>query len=185
MENAVLVLDFDGVVAKLNVDWMKVYSRVSEIAGYKVTDLITFWKNTYGTSIYDKANKIIEEYEMEAISKSEIYDDVIEALELFKGRKYLASMQSQKVLEKFLEEYGIRKYFKEVLGRDRFGSKRRQLMYILEKERGNKVYFIDDLQRNVDSCIDLEIECIIIRRYEGESLLEKIREIVARHSLKS
>jgi hypothetical protein len=94
-------------------------------------------------------------------------------------------MQSQKVLEKFLEEYGIRKYFKEVLGRDRFGSKRRQLMYILEKERGNKVYFIDDLQRNVDSCIDLEIECIIIRRYEGESLLEKIRKIVARHSLKN
>lgn len=120
----------------------------------------------------------------EAIEKSEIYDDVIEALELFKGRKYLASMQSQKVLEKFLEEYGIRGYFKEVLGRDRFGSKRRQLIYILEKEKGNKVYFIDDLQRNVDSCIDLGIECIIIRRYEGESLLQKVREIVAGHSIK-
>lgn len=185
MENTVLVLDFDGVVAKLNVDWPKVYSKVSEVAGYRVTDLITFWKNTYGTSLYDKANKIIEEYEMEAIAKSEIYDDVIEALELFKGRKYLASMQSQKVLEKFLEEYGIRGYFKEVLGRDRFGSKRRQLIYILEKEKGNKVYFIDDLQRNVDSCIDLGIECIIIRRYEGESLLQKVREIVAGHPIKS
>ena len=175
MENAVLVLDFDGVVAKLNVDWMKVYSRVSEIAGYKVTDLITFWKNTYGTSIYDKANKIIEEYEMEAISKSEIYDDVIEALELFKGRKYLASMQSQKVLEIFLEKHNLRKYFYEVLGRERFGSKRKQLEHILEREKGNKVYFIDDLKRNIDSCNDLEIECILLKRWEGETLLDIIK----------
>jgi phosphoglycolate phosphatase-like HAD superfamily hydrolase len=112
---------------------------------------------------------------MEAISKSKIYDDVIEALELFKGRKYLASMQSQKVLEIFLEKHNLRKYFYEVLGRERFGSKRKQLEHILEREKGNKVYFIDDLKRNIDSCNDLEIECILLKRWEGETLLDIIK----------
>jgi len=44
MVEMVLVLDFDGVIARLNVDWATVYRKVSEVAGYKVTDLITFWK---------------------------------------------------------------------------------------------------------------------------------------------
>lgn len=179
MFEPVLILDFDGVIAKLNVDWTIVYRKVSEIAGYNVTDLITFWKNTYNTSVYEKANKIIEEYEMRALSKSRMYDDVPEALEFSKGTKYLASMQSQKVLEIFLEKNGIRKYFKEVLGREKFGNKRRQLVYILERENGKKLYFIDDLQRNIDSCDDLGIECVLIKRWEGETLLQKIREIFA------
>ncbi|MCX8188488.1 MAG: hypothetical protein N3F64_02140 [Nitrososphaeria archaeon] len=177
MWEQVLVLDFDGVIVKLNVEWPKVYNKVSELAGYPVTDLITFWKNTFGTELYYKANKIIEEYEMMALSKSSIYADVYEALKIFNGTTYLASMQSQKVLESFLEENGLKSYFKEVLGRERFGVKRRQLEYIIEREKGKRIYFIDDLQRNLDDCSDLDIKCILIKRWEGESLLQKIKEI--------
>lgn len=178
MSEKVLVLDFDGVIVKLNVEWPKVYSKVSELAGYNVTDLITFWKNTFGTELYDKANKVIEEYEILALSKSIIYPDVHKALKIFNGTIYLASMQSQKVLESFLEKNGLKAYFKEVLGRERFGVKRRQLEYILERERGKNIYFIDDLQRNIDSCEDLNIKCVLIKRWKGESLLQKVREIL-------
>jgi len=117
---------------------------------------------------------------MEAALKSDVYGDVREALELFKGRRHLASMQSQRVLETFLERNDLRKYFSEVLGRERFGSKRKQLEYILEREKGNMVYFIDDLQRNIDSCSDLGIECVLLRRWEGETLLQKVRELLKR-----
>ncbi|MEM2074056.1 MAG: HAD hydrolase-like protein [Nitrososphaeria archaeon] len=178
MSEKVLVLDFDGVIVKLNVEWPKVYSKISELAGYPVTDLITFWKNMFGTELYEKANKIIEEYEMNALPKSTIYPDVHGALKIFNGTIYLASMQSQKVLESFLEKNELKAYFKEVLGRERFGVKRKQLEYILEKERGNKIYFIDDLQRNIDNCDDLNIKCILIRRSEGETLLQKVKEIL-------
>jgi len=178
MINMVLILDFDGVITDLNVDWELVYKEVSKLAGYNVDGLLTFWENCYGTELFNSSSKIIEKHELEAVPGALLYDDIKPAFESFKGPIYIASMQSQKALEAFLNKHNLRHYIKEVLGRDNFGIKRRQIQYIINKEQGNKDFiFVDDLPRNRDDCSDLGVYFILFNRKNGDDLVKIVERI--------
>jgi phosphoglycolate phosphatase-like HAD superfamily hydrolase len=114
----VIVLDFDGIITDLNVDWKLVYGELSQHFGYKIQSLIIFWKESFGTEAFNESSRLVEEYELKALSNARPYDDVEPFLKSFNGRKYVASLQSQKVLDLFLEKYGLKRYFTQVLGRE-------------------------------------------------------------------
>jgi len=174
----ILVLDFDGVIADLNIDWHLLRAEVSRTVGFKVDSMLSFWENYFGTKLFYPANDIVERYELEAALNTAPYNDVKPALESFKGIVYLASMQSEKVIDFFLDKYDLKKYFKETLGRTRFGSKARQLQYIMAKGRKcEKVILIDDSKRNIESCHRQGLSCILLNRKGGDNLLDVIKKI--------
>lgn len=172
----VLVLDFDGVITSLNIDWNVVREEVSRTVGFKVDSMLAFWENYFGTKLFDLANDVVERYELEAVLNVKPYDDVEPALESFKGVAYLASMQSEKVIDFFLDKYDLKKYFRETLGRSRFESKTRQLQYIMAKEtRCEKVVLIDDSKRNIESFHEQGLSCILLNRKGGDNLHDIIK----------
>ena len=178
MIKTVLILDFDGVITDLDIDWELVYKEVSKLAGYSVDGLLTFWENCYGTELFNSSSKIIEEHELEAISRAILYDDIKPVFESFKGPIYIASMQSQKALEAFLNKHNLKLYIKEALGRDNFGTKRQQIQYIINKEQGYKDFiFVDDLPRNKDDCSDLDIHFILFNRKKRDNLVKIVERI--------
>ncbi|MGQ9781065.1 MAG: HAD family hydrolase [Nitrososphaeria archaeon] len=178
MTKTTLVLDFDGVITDLNVDWKLVYKKISELVGYDVDSLIPFWKKYFGTELFRRCNKIIEEYELQAVSRCRPFEDVEPALASFDGPIYIASMQSQKALEEFFSKNGLRHYLREVLGRDNFGSKSRQIEYIIGRERDYRhIVFVDDVQENLNECSRLKIRCILFNRKSGDSLHDLLRRL--------
>ena len=171
MTGRVLVLDFDGVVTRLEIDWSYVRAKVSETIGRRVDSLNAFWEESFGSSLFRKASALVEEYELQAVSKSRAYEDVRQALKSFDGPVYLASMQSGKAIDVFLNKHFLRRFFKEVLGRERFGSKERQLLYIIAGEdEGAEIVLVDDSKRNLEMCNKLGIRCILLDRRAGGSL---------------
>jgi len=140
-----------------------------------VHSILDFWEEYFGTELFDVANRIVEDHGLDAVWRAKPYGDVRPALERFRGTLYLASMQSMKVLEIFLDKYSLRGYFKDVLSREGFGSKRSQLQFIIEREEaGSDVILIDDSWRNVSECSKLGVRCILFRRWEGANLLDVI-----------
>jgi phosphoglycolate phosphatase-like HAD superfamily hydrolase len=173
----VLVLDFDGIITDLNVDWKLVISKLSQHFGHEIQNLIIFWKESFGTEAFNESSKLVEKYELKALSKARPYDDVEPFLKSFNGRKYVASLQSQKVLDLFLEKYGLKRHFTQVLGRDNFGCKRRQLEYIIKREKDKDIIFIDDSLTNILECENLKVHKILFQREKGITLLDLLPKI--------
>lgn len=180
-----VILDFDGVITRLNIDWDKLRSLVASKTGLKLNSFLAFFEENYGTKQYDIVHEIVTEHEVKSIEHSEPYEDIYEFLETISMYYpvFIASMQSEKSIKLFLEKYSLIKYFSEILGRDRFGSKRKQLEYLISKIGlpNQCIFFIDDLWRNIKVCEEIGIKCMHLDRKEG-SLLELIKEI---NSLKS
>lgn len=172
------MLDFDGVITSLNIDWFKVLEEVSMIIGFKVKSLLDFWEEYFGTREFHLVNEIVEKYELEEVLRVKPFDDVKIVLENFHGSIYLASMQSEKALKLFLEKNCLDVYFREVLGRNRFKSKVEQLKYILMKERDGEVIFVDDSKRNILKCQSLGVKCILIDRKRGDNLINLVNSVI-------
>jgi phosphoglycolate phosphatase-like HAD superfamily hydrolase len=170
-------LDFDGVITRLEIDWDYVRAKASEAIGVRIESLNTFWGETFGTSLFRRVSALVEEYELQAVSKSRAYEDVKPALESFDGPIYLASMQSEKAINVFLNRHFLRRFFKEVLGREHFGSKGRQLLYIRGVEgEGDEIFLVDDSRRNVETCEKLGIRCILLDRKAGDNLASALQK---------
>jgi len=178
MNKIVLILDFDGVITSLNIDWITVREEVSRRVGFRVESMLEFWERYFNTELFNLANEVVESYEFEGIMKAKPYDDVKTALRSFDGLIYLASMQSERILSIFLQKHGLKDYFKEVLGRDRFGSKLRQVRYIIDREdNAGRMILVDDSRRNISSCQVLGIKCILFNRRAGDSLIRLINNL--------
>ena len=178
MRRLVLILDFDGVITRLNIDWVKVRGEVSRVIGFNVDSLVDFWDKYFGTEIFDLASRIVERYELEEVLRVKPYDDVEKALQSFNGKVYIASLQSKNALKIFLQRNRLNGYFEEVLGREDFGSKFRQVQYIMGREvDAKRIIFVDDSRRNISSCKPLGVECILFDRNSGSNLISLIEGI--------
>jgi phosphoglycolate phosphatase-like HAD superfamily hydrolase len=177
MKKTVLILDLDGVITDLDIDWRLVYKRTSEIAGHDIEDVITFLEDCYGTEMFDLSSKILEEQELKVILKAQLFDDVKPAIKSFKGPVYIASMQSEKALNIFLDKYNLRPYLREALSRDNFGAKKRQLKYIIEKESDNNNFvLVDNRQEYSDDCNYLNVLFILFDRKRRDNLIKTVKK---------
>jgi phosphoglycolate phosphatase-like HAD superfamily hydrolase len=161
-----VALDFDGVIANLEVDWNDVIRKVSKIAGQDIKSLLTFYESNFGVPIYQKVSAEIENIELEALKKTQSVPFIAEFLKSLAEKKvpiYIVSMQTQKVIKVFLDQQGLSSYIKEIVTRERFPSKRAQVEYVT-KTAGGRVLFVDDLRRNLISCQGLNSECFHFQR---------------------
>jgi len=76
----ILILDFDGVITDLNIDWITVREEVSRRVGFKVESMLEFWEKYFNNELFNLVNEIVERYEFESVIKAKPYDDVEKAL---------------------------------------------------------------------------------------------------------
>ena len=165
MENTVgtdyvLVLDFDGVITRLNIDWRSLREELSEYLGIKIVSINKLFEETYGTPTFWLAHEFVERRELLAVETSVLNEEVANLIVSFPGIKYVATLQSERAVVKFLEKHGLL-LFKEILGRPRFASKEQELRYILNTIEPEKIIFIDDSRQNIEICKKLEIKYCI------------------------
>ena len=165
----VIALDFDGVVTNLNIDWHAAIRLTSTIVGYEIKSLLTFYEAKYGKPIFQTVSKRIEQLELEALKDAKLTPFIREFLQELSERHvemYIVSMQSVLLVKKFLSKHDLAFYFKDVVTRERYPSKKAQVTHVLEKSGvcPNQVLLVDDSARNISKCKELGVVCFHFSR---------------------
>ncbi|MEM2999381.1 MAG: HAD-IA family hydrolase [Candidatus Bathyarchaeia archaeon] len=181
-----IALDFDGVITNLNVDWDAALRLASAVAGYRIENLIPFYEATYGTLIFQKASKLIEQLELEALKDAELAPytmDFLEKLAELKVAVYIVSMQSRHVVLKFLSKHGLSAYISDVVTRDICPSKKTQVLYVLEKSHASpeQVLLVDDSAGNITSCKELGINCFHFEKQQDPQKTKEMWGTILKH----
>jgi FMN phosphatase YigB (HAD superfamily) len=186
MENSVnlskvkiVALDFDGVVTSLDIDWNYAIRLASDMAGYDVKSLLTFFEASEGKPIFQTVSREIEKLELEALEKAELtpfITDFLQKISEMHVEVYIVSMQSARVVKKFLGDHGLTRFFKDVITREKCPSKKAQVTYVLKNSgiRAAEVLLVDDLARNISKCQKLGVRCFHFARQQNS---RKTREM--------
>ena len=161
-----VALDFDGVIANLEIDWKNAIKQSSKIVGHDIKSLLLFYEECYGTPIFQKVSLETEKIELEALKKSKPVPYIVEFLQKLSKKHveiYIVSMQSQKVIQTFLNQHGLGSYFKEIVTREQYPTKQAQVQYVAKTTSG-KVLFVDDSKRNIENCRGLGVVSFFFAR---------------------
>jgi phosphoglycolate phosphatase-like HAD superfamily hydrolase len=184
-KNCAIVLDFDGVMTSLDVDWKVLHAGIEAKLNLTFDSFADFFERNYGSLEFERVSDLVKQTELEAVKRSEPYSDVLPALEMIRNegsKAYISSMQSRDVLNYFLEKFELVSYFESWLGRENGGSKRSQLEQIknsVSKKKeyssvGNRLYLVDDLARNISVGRNLGYESILFKREKNSKNLVDI-----------
>ncbi|MDP7982849.1 MAG: HAD hydrolase-like protein [Conexivisphaera sp.] len=160
-----LLLDFDGVITRLDLDWGKIREEVGRAVGRRISSLNEFFEESYGTDEFAVAHSIVESHELEAIKNAKPIDEAVALLRASKAPVMISTMQSERAVGEFLVINGLDKHVDEILGRPRFGSKEAQFAWV-EREKGYRpkdVLFVDDSMRNISKCMKFGFCCVLMR----------------------
>jgi HAD superfamily hydrolase (TIGR01509 family) len=183
----VVALDFDGVMTNLNVDWNYAIRLASQIVGYDIRSLLTFYETSHATPIFHLISREIEKLELEALRNAKptpFLDEFLDKILKANAEICLVSMQSACVVEKFLKRHNLVHYFKEILTREKFPSKKAQVDYIVNclGMKPEEVLLVDDSERNIAQCRELGIRCFHFKRRQDLDVIKimwhRIHEIV-------
>jgi len=168
----VIALDFDGVITNLNIDWHSAIRLASTIVGYDIKSLLTFYEAKYGTPIFQRVSKRIEQLELEAVKDAKLTPFIREFLQKLSEmhvETYMVSMQSALVVKKFLSKHDLKFCFKDIVTRERCPSKKAQVTYVLEKSGvcPEQVLLVDDSARNISTCKELGVTCFHFARQQN------------------
>ncbi len=159
-----VALDFDGVIANLDLDWKAAIRQASAIAGYDIKSLITFYEQCFGTPLFQKISAEMEKLEIQALKTSPILPDAKEAIKKLAEKNvglYIVSMQSNCVIKTFLDQNGLTSYFKDIVTREKCPGKKSQVEYVLKNYSitPSQLLLVDDSKRNITLCSKLGISC--------------------------
>ena len=175
----IVALDFDGVITNLKVDWNYAIRLASQIIGYDITSLLTFYETSHDTPIFYLVSKEIEKIELEALKSAEPTPFLVEFLdEIVKANAEicLVSMQSALVIKTFLTRHDLVQYFKEILTREKFSSKKTQVECILNCSgvKPEEVLLVDDLKRSIEQCKELGTRCFHFKTNQDLPTIRKM-----------
>ena len=182
-EVKVLALDFDGVITNLDVDWNSAIHMASTIAGYDVRSLLAFYESSYGTPVFQRVSKEMEELELKALRNAEPTPFVKEFLQKVSESRietWMVSMQSALAVEKFLQEHDLTSCFKEILTRGGYPCKKAQIAHVLKKSgvSPEEILLIDDSKRNITNCKELGIRCFHFARRQDVARTRKMWNLI-------
>jgi HAD superfamily hydrolase (TIGR01509 family) len=175
----VVALDFDGVVTKLNIDWNSAIRMASQMVGRDIKSLLTFYETCQGTPIFHLVSKEMEKLELEALKTAEptpFLDEFLEKISKAHVETYLVSMQSASVVEKFLKEHDLARYFKGVFTRETFPSKKAEVNHIVNLlgVKPEEVLLVDDSRANVKQCEELGVKCFRFKAQQNSDAVRKM-----------
>jgi phosphoglycolate phosphatase-like HAD superfamily hydrolase len=183
----VVVLDFDGVLASLEIDWLSLRQEISAALNIEIDTFADYFGQNFGKSDFERVSELVKKAELSAAQNTEPYSDVRPALESLRTKgvdTFIASMQSIEVLNYFLKKHGLNPFFVEVFGREFEGSKRAQLEQIRRIQQKGKpllapsFVLIDDAKRNTVLASELGYTPILFDRCDGASLVDVINSIL-------
>ena len=129
-----LMFDFDGTLVNLSINWEKLKEDLRRLLGSKkplVPLLSSIEAIAKGNvELKEKAWKLIEEYELEAVGKINFDPEMVKLFSKLKAESYriaLLTLQGRKPIEKALRKLKLRKFFDCIISREETPSREEQI----------------------------------------------------------
>lgn len=174
-----LIFDLDETLVLLPVDWGMVYRDLSRLLGRDVNSFVATLPSIWGSEVYWRVSKLVEEYELKSLDRLVVLDDspsIVREL----GRRYrlsLTSLQSKEVIERVLTSMSIRELFDILVSREDRPTKEEQIRFVLTS-RGyepSKTLMVGDRVNDVVSALRNGCKAALVLRREEE--LENLRRL--------
>ncbi len=144
-----IILDLDGTLFKLPVNWARVRAKLVEEGLARKwesvqTTLTRLWTANRG---YERASKVIEEFELEVVDDTPALVElgILKELREAGFRLCVATKQASSVAEKLLRQHGFRETVEYIVGRDSgYGPLKRKLFQACMKNIGGNAIVVDD-----------------------------------------
>lgn len=168
-----IILDLDGTIIPMLVDFEKVRSEVRKILNinHPLRPLgESLVKLEIDEDLRRKAWSIVEKAELESIEKLDvkIVEENTRAIKKTAERGVklvLVTMRSIDTVIPILEKLGLVNVFKDIVTRTLLPGRRRQLEHILESSNTEKSIFIGDTEEDEQVAADLGVEFIRVHDY--------------------
>jgi len=165
-----MAIDFDGVITYLDMNYAFLRNKASELSGRRVRTLTEFFAKFFSTDEFWKVSNMVKQYELKAVENAPLNPEAIELIENAYRKNisiYLTTAQSREPVEIFLERYRLRNFFKDLLTREEYGSKRAMYLRIINDEglSPEEVAVIDDMEINIVQCKEIGMRCFHVDRY--------------------
>ncbi len=175
----VIVLDFDGVMACVKIDWRHVKDVASKAIGRNVESLLKYFRESFGSPEFKFISSLVRCFEERALrySKPTLLALRLPRIAASKGvRVYIATMQCSDTVHYFLSRFNLTPYINGILGREEFPSKFEMLKAIMNLEgvEGGNIVLIDDSVSNLLAAKSLGINVI---RYRAPECLSPSRSV--------
>ena len=134
-----LIFDFDGTLTHLHIDWEKLKKELRKLLGSKssLTPLFPSIEalTKDNSELREKAWRLIEKYELEAVKEIKADFELIELFKKLKARGFqvaLLTLQGRQPLEKALRKLGLQEAFDNIITREETTSREKQIKKMLE-----------------------------------------------------
>ncbi len=163
-----VAIDFDGVLTRLDLDYPMLRRRASQILGREVTSLQRVFNEEFGKPAFYLVNELVREAEVKVVQDAPVFKDGVALVKQLYGEGkslYLTTMQSLEPVVIFLQDHGLVQYFKAVLTREDFRSKKEMFQWVKDVEGAEprEVGVVDDSERNIGWCRELGMVCVLWR----------------------
>jgi len=173
-----VALDFDGPITNLDIDWNAAIRQASQIAGYDIKSLITFYENSHATPVFQKVSCEMERLELYAVATAQpkpYLENFLKTLQDKKIPAYIVSMQSPKPIHVFLDQHSLTSYFTGFLTRLDCPNKTTQIQLVAKQANlsPKQILLVDDSKRNIAACQQTGGTCFFFKRTQS---LKELRE---------
>ena len=168
-----VAFDFDGVITNLSIDWKDAIRKASQIAGYNVKSLLTFYETCHGTDLFRKVSVEMEKLELEAAKTAQpkpALEDLLRNLKTSQIPLFIVTMQSQKPIHAFLSQHRLSSYFSGIITREDCPNKVAQIQ-CAAKHAGlhpSQILLVDDHWRNIEKCKELGAVCLQVKTVQSQ-----------------
>ena len=180
-----LVLDFDGTIAWLRVDWKHVRSELERrYSGLKGKPIFTWLQERFLRGLdVEGPMEVIREAELKAMGDLDFDGELVELLHQLRARgarMALVSMQDDDVLRRALEKMGLEGVFDVVIGRRTELIRERQLSLVLDTWgiRPSQALFISDRIEDVEVGLRMGLRALRLFYLDG-SVKKWLKELLA------
>lgn len=169
----ILVLDVDGTIVPVSIDFDKLRSEVRRTLGINHS-LKPLGESLSNLNIKEdlklKAWELIERAELESIDKIELEEvkenvDLLETIPQTGIELLLVTMRSMKSIKPLLLKIGLDEFINRVITRDHYPSREQQLKHIKETYKDLNIVFIGDTDYDEESSLRAGVDFIRVRKY--------------------
>ncbi|KYH37404.1 MAG: haloacid dehalogenase domain-containing protein hydrolase [Candidatus Bathyarchaeota archaeon B24] len=174
-----LIFDLDETLVLLPVDWGVVYRDIGRLLGREVTSFAATLPMLWGSDMYWKVSRLVEEYELKSLSKLVVLDDSPSIVRGLRKdyRLSITSLQSRKVIERVLHIMGVRELFDILVSREDKPTRREQIRLVLTAGgyEASETMMVGDRVDDVVSALKNGCRAALVVRKTNE--LENLRKL--------
>ncbi len=182
------IVDLDGTLVRLHIDWKSVEKLIQEISKGSTKTFLGFVARYWGSPVFWKIHSAVEEMELRAVESMEVLDDAPTFIRILKSMARIAivTMQSRRACIEALKKLGVADTVDAVITREDCSTRFEQIARALKMFSPDRAVLIADKVLDAFAAYANRVKPIIVVRetrcvepWWGDNIFEDLEVIGA------